>query len=244
METLSILFLILLFFIAMLYSSVGQGGASGYLALMGIFHFAPEIMRPTALLLNVFVSLIAWFQYSRSTQLNKKLFIWLILGSLPASFVGALIPVDAVVYKQILGVLLIFQAVRLLGFMNAQFHGLKEPDLIPAVLLGICIGLLSGLIGIGGGIILSPILLMLGWANIRQTALISALFIFLNSLSGLSGLLLKGTSFDSVLYIWIIVALGGGLIGSWLGSKKFHPATLKTLLGVILIVAGLKLILI
>ena len=244
MESISILFLVLLFFIAMLYSSVGHGGASGYLALMALFHFAPEVMRPSALLLNVFVSLIAWLQYSRTVELNKKLFFWLIAGSIPAAFAGALISVDNVVYKQILGVLLVFQAVRMLGFMKADFHGIKQPEMIPAILLGIAIGLISGMIGIGGGIILSPLLIMLGWANIRQTALISALFIFLNSLSGLSGLFVKGANFDSVLYIWIIVALGGGLIGSWLGSKKFHPATLKTLLGVILIVAGLKLILI
>lgn len=228
----------------MLYSSVGHGGASGYLALMGIFHFAPEVMRPSALLLNVFVSFIAGMQYSRSTEINKKLFLWLILGSIPASFLGAFIAIDVVVYKQILGVLLVFQAVRLLGFAKAQFQGIKEPDAIPAILLGIGIGLISGMIGIGGGIILSPVLLMLGWANIRQTALLSAWFIFLNSLSGLSGLVLQGTKFDPVLYIWILIALLGGLIGSWVGSKKFNPATLKIVLGVVLVVAGLKLILV
>jgi uncharacterized protein len=242
MESISILFLVLLFVIALLYSSVGHGGASGYLALMGLFHFAPEVMRPSALLLNVFVSLIAWWQYSRSVQLNKKLFLWLICGSIPAAFAGALITVDSHLYKQMLGVILLFQAARLFGLFRASQQNAKKPQMVPAIILGLAIGLLSGMIGIGGGIILSPLLLMLGWTDIKQTALISALFIFLNSLAGISGLLAQGLKFDSVLYIWIVVALAGGFLGSWLGSKRFSANTLKGLLAFILLFAGVKLI--
>lgn len=242
MEPTYTLFLLLLFVVALLYSSVGHGGASGYLALMGIFSFAPDIMRPSALLLNVFVSLIAWWQYSRAVSWNKQLFLWLIVGSIPASFVGAMISIEAEIYKQILGALLLFQSIRLLGFIKSPFEELKSPSSVLAISIGVGIGFLSGLIGIGGGIILSPLLLILGWTNLKQTALISALFIFVNSLAGLAGLFIKGTTFDPVLYIWIVIALAGGLLGSWLGSKKFTSATLRTLLGLVLLVAGMKLI--
>lgn len=242
MDLLSVLFLFLLFVVALLYSSVGHGGASGYLAIMGLFSFAPDVMRSSALLLNVFVSLIAWWQYSRSVCWNKQLFLWLIAGSIPASFVGAMISMEADIYKQILGALLLFQAIRLLGFIKTPFEGLKTPSMTIAISIGVGIGFLSGLIGIGGGIILSPLLLLLGWTDLKQTALISALFIFVNSLAGLAGLVIKGTTFDPVLYIWIVIALAGALLGSWLGSKKFTSTTLRTLLGLVLLTAGLKLI--
>lgn len=228
----------------MLYSSVGHGGASGYLALMGLFSFAPEVMRPSALLLNIFVSLAAWIQYSRTVEMNRKLFIWLVAGSIPATFLGSMIAIDTSVYKQILGVLLVFQAARMIGLLKTPPAIQKKPDYFPAILLGALIGFLSGIIGIGGGIILSPLLLMLGWADIRQTALLSAVFIFLNSISGLTGLVLQGANFDPVLYIWMVVAVSGGLLGSWIGSRQFTPSVLKSILGIVLIVAGVKLILI
>jgi uncharacterized membrane protein YfcA len=109
-------------------------------------------------------------------------------------------------------------------------------------LIGAGIGLISGIIGIGGGIILSPMLLLLGWANIKQTALMSALFIFVNSLSGMAGIVAKGVNFDPVLYLWIAVAVTGGILGSWAGSRKMTPVSLRRILGVVLLVAGSKLI--
>lgn len=241
LSTESLLFLFLLFIIAALYASVGHGGASGYLALMGIFHFAPEEMRPTALLLNIFVSFVAWFQYSRNTVFNRKLFLWLIAGSLPAAFAGGMITLDAALYKQILGGLLFLPALRLFGVIKNEVHEIKEPAFIPAFLIGIAIGLISGIIGIGGGIILSPVLLLLKWTNIKETALISALFIFLNSLSGLAGLFIKGIFFQTSSILWIGVALTGGLIGAWYGSSRISPQNLRYLLGVVLVIAGTKL---
>ena len=209
---------------------------------MGIFHFAPEVMRPTALMLNLFVSLMAWWQYSRSEKLNTKLFLWLIAGSIPAAFLGALITIDVTVYKQLLGGLLLLPAFRLLGFFKAAPQSPKEPTFFPALGFGIGIGLLSGVIGIGGGIILSPLLLMLGWANIKQTALLSALFIFVNSLSGMAGLVVQGLQFQPEAYWWIGVAIAGGALGSWVGSTKVSSQTLKHILGVVLVIAGVKLI--
>jgi uncharacterized protein len=244
MEFNSIIFLTLLFLIAALYASVGHGGASGYLALMALFHFSPEVMRSSALILNVLVSLIAAWQFSNAISLNKKLFLWLIAGSIPAAFVGATITVDVTLYKHILGVLLLFQALRLIGLFNIKTRVAAQPVMLPAIAIGITIGLLSGIIGIGGGIILSPLLLLLGWADIRQTALISALFIFVNSIAGIAGLYHKSFQVESTFYIWIGCALIGGLLGAWLGRTKFSSQLLTKLLGVVLLIAGLKLVLI
>ncbi len=238
----AILFLVLLFIVAVLYSSVGHGGASGYLALMGLFHFAPDVMRPTALVLNLFVSLIAWWQYSRQEILQKKLFFWLILGSIPATFAGSLISLDVSLYKQLLGVLLLIPAFKMFGFFKSENQIVNAPRFLPAVIFGIGIGLLSGVIGIGGGILLSPLLIMLGWSDIRQTALMSALFIFVNSLTGIGGLAKSGIEFHPELLVWCILAIAGGLIGSGVGSRKASSGTLKHILGVLLIIAGLKLV--
>ena len=225
-----------------MYSSVGHGGASGYLALMSFYHFAPEQMRPAALLLNIVVSLIAWWQYSRTVDLKMKLFLWLIIGSIPTAFAGSLISIDAALYKQLLGILLIFPAARMFGFFKSSARTPNEPGMLTAILIGACIGFMSGLIGIGGGIILSPLLILLGWANVKQTALISALFIFVNSLSGIAGLVMNDAQFDTVLYLWIVVAILGGIAGAYIGSRKLAPVQLKRILGIVLLFAGLKLI--
>ncbi len=238
----SILFLVLLLIIAVLYSSVGHGGASGYLALMGLFHFAPDVMRPAALVLNLLVSFIAWWQYSRKAALQQKLFLWLIIGSVPAAFAGSLISLDVSLYKQMLGVLLLIPALRMFGFFKPENQVVHEPRLFPAVTFGVVIGLLSGVIGIGGGIILSPLLLMLGWSDIRQTAHLSALFIFVNSLTGIIGLSVNDVEFHPDLPMWCTIAVIGGLVGSVTGSRKASPTTLTHILGVVLIIAGLKLL--
>lgn len=243
MEFSQILFLSLLFFIALLYSGVGHGGASGYLALMGLFHFSPEHMRPAALVLNIFVSGVAWFQFSRSAKMNTRLFLWLIMGSIPAAFIGAGITIDATVYKRILGAILLFQSLRLLGLIQIANQFKVSVSFLPVFIAGLSIGFLSGIIGIGGGIILSPLLLLFGWADMKQTALMSAVFIFLNSIAGVLGLFSTDTYFEPVLYLWVVVAFAGGLIGSWLGSIKVPSSKLKQLLGVVLIIAGIKLIL-
>ncbi len=237
-----LIFLVLLFLVAVLYSSVGHGGASGYLALMGLFHFAPDVMRPSALLLNIIVALVAWWQYASKEKLNVKLFVWLIAGSIPFSFAGATISLDSSVYKQVLGVLLLFQCIRLLGFFPPARGETREPKRVLALVIGSAIGLVSGLIGIGGGIILSPLLLMLRWTDMKQTALISALFIFLNSTAGLTGLMTKGVNMEPVLYIWIGVAFAGGLIGSRIGSRVLSQDILRKVLGMVLLIAGIKLI--
>lgn len=236
------LFYLLLFIVALLYSSVGHGGASGYLALMAFFSFAPETMRPTALLLNIFVSLTAFIQYYRSGHFRWQLFWPFALASIPAAFIGGLIVVDAKLYKTILGVLLLFPVVRLGGLKFNEDKNKKEQVLLASLIIGGLIGLLSGVIGIGGGIILSPVILLLHWANMKQTAAVSALFILVNSLAGLAGLFTKGFDFRPEMVWMIVVAFIGGLAGSYLGAMKFEGAILKKVLAVVLLMASIKLL--
>lgn len=236
-----ILFYFLLVIVAFLYSAVGHGGASGYLALMALFSFAAETMRPTALLLNLCVSLIAFFQYYRSGYFKWNLFWPFAITSIPAAFLGGLITIDASIYKKILAVLLLFSVVKLFGMKFKTKELLVEQNSILSLLIGAIIGLFSGMIGIGGGIILSPLVLLLHWANMKQTATLSALFIFVNSLSGFAGLLVKGFEYKNEMGIMLVIAFIGGIAGSYYGSRKFENALLNKILAVVLIMASVKL---
>ena len=237
-----IIFYIALFVIAFLYASVGHGGASGYLALMAIYGISPDVMKPTALLLNLFVSVVSFIQFYRGGHFKMKLFWPLAVGSVPFAFIGGLMHMDASVYKIILGILLVIAVVRFLFFSKFKNVEPKDPQVVLALLIGVVIGFLSGLIGIGGGIILSPILLLLGWSNMKQTAAISALFIFVNSLSGLMGQLTKGIDLSSGMLMYVVVAFAGGLLGAYVGSLKLKAAALKNVLAAVLLVAAYKLL--
>jgi hypothetical protein len=237
-----ILFYIALFVIAFLYASVGHGGASGYLALMALYGISPDVMKPTALLLNLFVSIVSFIQFYRGGHFKMNLFWPLALGSVPFAFIGGLVHMDASIYKIILGVCLVIAVVRFLFFSRFQSNETKDPQIMLAVIIGAAIGFLSGLIGIGGGIILSPILLLLGWSNMKQTAAISALFIFVNSLSGLMGQLTKGIHFSGDMIMYVVVAFAGGLLGAYIGSLKLKAVALKNVLAAVLLVAAYKLL--
>ena len=236
------LFYVLLFVVAFLYASVGHGGASGYLALMAIFSFAPDVMKPTALLLNLFVSLTSFIQFYRGQHFKWKIFLPLAIASVPMAFAGGLITVDGFIYKKILGVLLLIPIIRFLFFANIPDSELKKSNIRLSLLIGAAIGFLSGLIGIGGGIILSPVLLLLKWTNQKQTAAISAIFIFVNSLSGLAGQLTKGIRFSPDMIIYVVIAFVGGLCGAYFGALKFKQAILKNVLAVVLMLAAYKLL--
>jgi len=241
MDTLYI-FYFLLFIVAFLYASVGHGGASGYLALMAIFSMAPEVMKPTALLLNLFVSLTAFVQYYRGGHFKWSIFWPLALASVPFAFLGGMVQMDASVYKKILGFLLLLPVLRFLFKPNVKEEDLKSSGILLSLVVGAVIGLLSGLIGIGGGIILSPILLLLMWTNQKQTAAISAMFIFVNSLSGLLGQLTTGVTFSGNMIYFVIIAFAGGLGGAYLGSIRFNQNILKYSLAIVLLVASFKLV--
>ncbi len=240
----NVFFLLLIFVIAFLYASVGHGGASGYLAVMALFSFTPSLMKSSALLLNIFVSLIAFYQYYKGGYLKWKLFLPFAIGSIPASFIGSLITIDAILYKKIIGLLLIFPILLLLNVIGKSSNEIKDVKVRLALLIGVSIGVLSGMIGIGGGIILSPIILMLHWGNIKQTACVSALFIFVNSISGLIGLVSKGEIINSQIYVWVLIALTGGYLGAYYGRNKFSNLSLKRILAVALIIASIKLIIV
>lgn len=237
-----LVFYVLLFVVAFLYASVGHGGASGYLALMAIFSFTPEVMKPTALLLNLFVSLTAFIQFYRGQHFKWKIFLPFALASIPLAYLGGKTTIQDHLYKTILGVLLLIPIVRLIFFPNVPDSELKKPNIFLSVIIGAAIGFLSGAIGIGGGIILSPLLLLLKWTNQKQTAAISALFIFVNSISGLVAQLQKGIRFSPDMILYVAIAFIAGILGAWFGSLKFKQTVLKNVLAVVLMLAAFKLL--
>ncbi len=236
------LFYALLFVIAFLYASIGHGGASGYLALMAIYNFTPEVMKPTALLLNLFVSLISFIQFYRAKHFKLKIFIPLALTSIPMAYLGGMQTLSTLVYKKLLGLLLFVPIARFLLFANTPVTENRSPNPWISLILGALIGYLSGIIGIGGGILLSPILLFLKWSDQKQTAAISALFIFVNSLSGLAGQFFQGIQFNQMMYLYVVIAFAGGACGAYFGALKFNQTFLKYILASVLLIAALKLL--
>ena len=238
----TITFGILLFIVALLYASVGHGGASGYLALMALYGFAPDVMKPTALILNLFVSLSSFILFYKGGHFKWKIFLPFIITSIPLSFIGGAMSLDAQVYKKILGVLLLIPVARFFLYPNTADKDLKATHIGISLLVGGTIGFLSGLIGIGGGILLSPFLLLANWTNQKQTAAISAVFIFVNSVAGLAGQISKGYRADLQIVNFIAIAFVGGLIGAWMGSLRLNQQVLKTTLAIVLLLASIKLL--
>lgn len=242
MAELSPVFYLLLFVVAFLYAAVGHGGASGYLALMALFNVSPVLMRPSALILNIFVSLMAFYQYFRKGNFNWQLFLTLVVVSMPAAFLGGMVMLDPTIYKRILGIILLLPIIRFAGFWPQQEEKKKKAELWLTLFIGASIGFLSGLIGIGGGIILTPVLLLLAWANMKEAAGISALFITLNSIAGLLGNLTAGMELGVDIFWMVATALAGGTIGSYLGASYFSGTFLKRLLALVLVIACFKLL--
>ncbi len=235
----------LVFLIAALYSSVGHGGASGYLALMSLLGISSLYMRSSALILNLFVSAIAFYQFYKAGYFRWRLFYTFAVASVPMAFIGAKINLDPVWYNRILGLFLIIAALRLTGIFNFNnSDNIKELPVPTGLFIGAVLGLLSGMIGIGGGIILSPVILLFGWGNIKETAAVSALFIFVNSLSGLFGLGILQLNLSSSFIWWIIAAAAGGILGSLWGSRFAKSIILKNVLALVILVAAFKLIVI
>jgi len=240
-ENALLLLIVFMPIVAFLYASVGHGGASSYITLLTLAGIASAQVKPTALILNMAVSAVAFAFYYRSANFNWKLFIMLSVFSIPASYFGGHIAVNESLYRQILGVLLLFPIARFLNLLPIS-DTMKVKQFVWLIpILGLSIGLISGMIGIGGGIILSPILLLFGWANLKETSALSALFIFVNSCAGL---IAKPTHFTigNEVYLLMFLALLGGILGAYLGAKKFENKLLKILLTIVLIVASLKLI--
>jgi len=235
------LFLLILPVVSFMYASVGHGGASGYLAMMALFGFLPETMKPTALLLNLFVAAISFYYYWRNGHFNLKLFLAFAISSIPLAFIGGMIEVDASLYKKILGILLIFAILKLLNVFGKDNDKINEVTLWKGLLIGGIIGFFSGLIGIGGGIILTPIILLMKWGKMKEVAAVSALFIWVNSASGMVGQLTSGVDLELEAFILVGIALIGGILGGYFGSKKLNNKYLRYLLIFVLVLSCLKL---
>jgi len=235
------IFLVILPIVAFMYAAVGHGGASGYLAMMALFGFLPETMKPTALLLNLFVAAISFIHYAKTGHFNKKLFIVFAVASIPLAFLGGRIEIDASLYKKVLAVLLVFAILRMLNVFGKENIEIKEVKIWEGLTVGGVIGFFSGLIGIGGGIILSPVILLMKWGKMKETAAVSALFIWVNSAAGMGGQLSNGLKIDPQAFILVGIAVVGGFLGGYLGSKKMNNKVLRYMLAFVLASACVKL---
>ena len=237
-------FFICLPIIAFLYSAVGHGGASGYLALMSIFSFAAADVKTIALTLNLFVAGIAFIQYYRADHFDKKLFFSLAITSIPAAYLGGRLMLDSHLYFYALGVFLLLAGLKLFFTKPKQTNNEEKNFSMPIVLfLGAIIGFISGLLGIGGGIILTPIILLLGWRKAKTTAGISALFIFVNSASGLLGNFSTGFNYPDSMPQIIVLVVAGGILGAYFGARKWSNLYIKKVLAIVLLLAAIKIFL-
>lgn len=230
--------------VAILYSSVGHGGASGYLAVLALFSVAPVAFKPTALILNILVSAVATFQFARAGHFSWRLFWPFAVTSIPFSFVGGTLSLPTAAYKPLLGIILLASAYHL--FFRKECEKTNSDPLSPAValIIGAFLGFLSGLIGVGGGIFLSPLLLLLKRANAKEVSAVAALFILVNSISGFLGHISSLQAIPPFAPMLAATALCGGITGSFLGSRRLPDMGIVKILSVALMIAGIKLLLI
>ncbi len=230
-----------IFVVAYFYSSVGHGGATGYLAITAILGLDPELMKSSALILNLFVSAIAFFTYYKAGWFRWQIFWPFAIMSLPFAYLGGMIPLNPKVFNTFLGIALIIAAANII-ISRKNITTEKKPLSIPmALLIGAALGTFSGMIGIGGGIILSPLILILHWANVKETAAVCAPFVFVTSAGGLTSQVAQGATVGGDVLLMITIALIGGIIGSYSGGYRFSIKTLKYALSLVLIIASAKL---
>jgi uncharacterized membrane protein YfcA len=232
----------LIFLAAALYSSVGHAGASGYLAAMALFGLAPAVMKPTALMLNILVAVIATTKFYRAGFFSWKLFRPLALASVPFAFIGGAVSLPGYLYKPVVGIVLLYAAYRLIAGKGIK-PDVAHPATLPLAASGAGIGLLSGLTGVGGGIFLSPLLLFFGWSETRQASGMAAAFILVNSVAALLGHYSAVSHVPSEVLAWAPAAILGGWIGAQYGSKRLPAPVILKLLAAVLLVAGLKMLL-
>ena len=227
--------------IAFLYSSVGHAGASGYIAVMVLWGLSYADYRPTALILNILVAAITSYQFWKAGHFSGRLFWPFALLSIPAAYLGGHLQLGASLVKIVIGLVLLFSAARLF-FRRSDPVEVTTPAIPTAVGLGAGIGFLSGLTGTGGGIFLTPTLLFYHWARIRQAAAVSALFILVNSISGLIGYFTASHYIPALGIVIAPFAVMGGVLGSYFGSRRFPVRAISLLLASVLVIAGAKLI--
>jgi len=227
--------------VAFLYSSVGHAGASGYIAVMTLFGLAPAVIKPSALVLNILVACLATWQFWRAGHFSWKLFWPFAVSSVPLAFVGGYVNLPTQAFRIIIGLVLLYSAARFLIRPKPD----EEPHL-PAkaisISVGAGLGLLSGLTGVGGGIFLTPLVIFMRWARTKTASAVSALFILVNSISGLLGNIASTNQLPYFALPLALAAIAGGSVGSYLGSRQFSPLSIKRLLAIVLAIAGFKLI--
>jgi uncharacterized membrane protein YfcA len=235
---------ILFFAAAALYASVGHAGASAYLAVMGLYNFAPSVMKPTALALNILVAVVATFKFYRAGLFSWRLFWPFAVVSVPAAFVGGATVLPSQWYKVVVGIVLLYAAIWMFrSSLKALTGATHPPPLWAAIIAGLGLGFLSGLTGVGGGIFLSPLMLYMGWAETRVTSGVAAPFILVNSIAGLLGHFSSVAQLPPNIPIWGVAVVLGGLMGATYGSKRAPAPVLRRLLALVLVVASVKLIL-
>jgi uncharacterized protein len=227
---------------ALLYSSVGHAGASGYLAVMALFGLAPGVMKPTALTLNIVVAVIATVKFYQAGCFSWRLFWPFAITSVPFAYLGGSIMLPGEYYKPLVGLVLLFSAWRLAIPQTLHPEGTRNLPVWTAIFLGMGIGILSGLTGLGGGIFLSPLLLLTRWAEARKTAGVCAAFVLVTSMAGLLGHISNVAEVPSAIPIWAAAAAVGGLIGSGYGSRRLSNLASKRLLSIVLVIAGVKML--
>jgi uncharacterized membrane protein YfcA len=234
--------IICIFTVAILYSCVGHGGASGYIAAMTILGLTPMVVKPTALMLNIIVSAIASVQFYRAGYFRWSVFWRFALTSIPFAFIGGYYVLPAYTYKYIIVFILWFSAVQLFVRPVMQTNEIRLPSTPFTLLMGAFLGLLSGLIGVGGGIFLSPLLILMGWAGNKETAAVSAFFILVNSCSGFLGFVSADHAIPTYAFTFVFAAISGGFVGSYIGSRQLPVLGAQRLLSVILLIAGYKVL--
>ncbi len=247
MSTPEIYLALIFFVVAILYSSVGHAGASGYLAAMALLGFAPEQMRPTALALNILVGSIGLLRFYRAGLIDIKKVLPFVLASAPCAFVAAKFPIAKQHYSLLLGLFLVFAALAIFKTALALSRKEDEYALQPvswplAAVIGAVIGVMSGLTGTGGAIFLTPVLLIAHWAHTREASGISVTFVFINSVTALAGLRLGGATFPDALPYWLVAVAAGAIIGTQLGIKLLPARDLRYALGIVLLIAAGKLL--
>jgi len=234
--------LITILVVAILYSSVGHGGASGYIATLALFSVAPAAFKPTDLILNILVAAIATYSFARAGHFSWRLFWPFAATSIPCSFIGGYLSLPPNIYKPLVGVILLASACRLVFHTEHDALSVRQPSTPVAMVIGAGLGLLSGLTGVGGGIYLSPLLLLLKWGRAREVSAVAALFILVNSSAGLLGHISSLQAIPQFAPLLAVAALTGGVIGSVFGSRHLPVAGVIKALSVVLTIAGFKLL--
>ncbi len=233
----------LLLLVAFLYASVGHGGASGYIAVLTLFSIPVQVYKPVVLAMNIIIAGIAFIQFYRAGYFKWKLAWPFLITSIPCAYAGSQFKTKDEVYNLLLGIALIFPIIRLLSNSPKEKKEMKPVHFPAAVIWGAVIGLVSGFLNIGGGIFLSPVIILLAYGHAKDAAAVSSLFIVCNSIAGLAAVQFTNEIFTTASYTWVAAAVAGGLLGAYFGSHKFALPTVRYILSGVLCIAAVKLIL-